>query len=71
MTSPRTSSAPLCRRFDANAAWYRLSLLTYTKLSALKSLALPSTLSAASPKRPRLTVFTLAGRLVAHAGPAS
>jgi len=31
----------------ANAAWYRLSLLTYNVLSALKSLALPPALSTA------------------------
>ena len=52
----------------ANAAWYRLSLLTYNVLSALKSLALPASLSAARPKRLRFAVFTLAGRLVSHAG---
>lgn len=45
-----------------------MSLLTYNVLSALKSLALPPALSTARPKRLRFTVFTLAGRLVAHAG---
>ena len=62
------AAVPPCGRFGANAAWYRLSLLTYNVLSALKSLALPPALSAARPKRLRFTVFTLAGRLVAHAG---
>ena len=62
------AAVPPCGRFGANAAWYRLSLLTYNVLSALKSLALPPALSAARPKRLRVTVFTLAGRLVAHAG---
>jgi len=62
------AAVPPCGRFGANAAWYRLSLLTYNVLSALKSLALPAALSAARPKRLRYTVFTLAGRLVAHAG---
>ena len=57
-----------CGRFGANAAWYRLSLLTYNVLSAMKSLALPSALTAARPKRLRYTVFTMAGRLVSHAG---
>jgi hypothetical protein len=61
------AAVPPCGRFGANAAWYRLSLLTYNVLSALKSLALPSALSAARPKRLRFTVFTLAGRLVNHA----
>jgi len=62
------AAVPPCGRFGANAAWYRLSLLTYNVLSALKSLALPASLSAARPKRLRFAVFTLAARLVAHAG---
>ena len=62
------AAVPPCGRFGANAAWYRLSLLTYNVLSALKSLALPPALSAARPKRLRFTLFTLAGRLVSHAG---
>jgi DDE family transposase len=62
------AAVPPCGRFGANAAWYRLSLLTYNVLSAMKSLALPPALSAARPKRLRFTVFTLAGRLVTHAG---
>ena len=57
------AAVPPCGRFGANAAWYRLSLLTYNVLSALKSLALPASLSAARPKRLRFAVFTLAGRL--------
>lgn len=61
------AAVPPCGRFGANAAWYRLSLLTYNVLSALKSLALPPALSAARPKRLRFTVFTLAGRLVSRA----
>ena len=62
------AAVPPCGRFGANAAWYRLSLLTYNVLSALKSLALPAPMSAARPKRLRFTVFTLAGRLLTHAG---
>jgi hypothetical protein len=61
------AAVPPCGRFGTNAAWYRLSLLTYNVLSALKSLALPPTLSTARPKRLRFTLFTLAGRLVTHA----
>ncbi len=57
-----------CGRFGANAAWYRLAALTYNVLSALKSLALPSTLSSARPKRLRFSVFHLAGRISEHAG---
>jgi hypothetical protein len=59
---------PPCGRFGANAAWYRLSLLTYNVLSAMKSLALPAHLSAARPKRLRFAVFAIAGRVVSHAG---
>lgn len=62
------AAVPPCGRFGANAAWYRLSLLTYNVLSALKSLALPQHLCDARPKRLRYTVFTIAGRVVAHAG---
>ena len=62
------AAVPPCGRFGANAAWYRLSLLTYNVLSAMKSLVLPTHLSAARPKRLRFAVFTLAGRLAAHAG---
>jgi hypothetical protein len=62
------AAVPPCGRFGANAAWYRLSLLTYNVLSALKSLALPPTLSTARPKRLRFALFTLAGRLITHAG---
>jgi hypothetical protein len=61
------AAVPPCGRFGANAAWYRLSLLTYNVLSAMKSLALPPALSTARPKRLRFTLFTLAGRLVTHA----
>jgi hypothetical protein len=62
------AAVPPCGRFGANAAWYRLSLLTYNVLSARKALALPPTLSTARPKRLRFTLFTLAGRLITHAG---
>jgi len=62
------AAVPPCGRFGANAAWYRLSLLTYNVLSALKSLGLPASLSAARPKRLRFALFTLAGRLITHAG---
>ena len=62
------AAVPPCGRFGANAAWYRLSLLTYNVLSALKSLALPASLRAARPKRLRFALFTLAGRILTHAG---
>jgi DDE family transposase len=62
------AAVPPCGRFGANAAWYRLSLFTYNLLSALKSLALPPALSTARPKRLCFALFTVAGRLVTHAG---
>jgi hypothetical protein len=62
------AAVPPCGRFGANAAWYRISLLTYNVLSAMKSLVLPAELSAARPKRLRFRVFALAGRLISHAG---
>jgi hypothetical protein len=62
------AAVPPCGRFGANAAWYRLSLLAYNILSAMKSLVLPVALSAARPKRLRFALFTMAGRLISHAG---
>lgn len=62
------AAVPPSGRFGANAAWYRLSLLTYNILSAIKSLALPPSLSWARPKRLRFSVFAIAGRIVSHAG---
>ena len=59
---------PPCGRFGANAAWYRLGLLTYNLLSALKWLALTPTMEAARPKRMRFSLFSLAGRIISHAG---
>jgi hypothetical protein len=55
---------PPCGRFGANAAWYRLSLLTYNVLSAMKSLALPSRFSSSRPKMLRFSLFSIAGRIV-------
>jgi len=61
------AAVPPCGRFGANAAWYRLSLLAYNILSAMKSLVLPAPLGAARPKRLRFALFTIAGRLISHA----
>ncbi|MFH0902168.1 MAG: hypothetical protein V2A73_16170, partial [Pseudomonadota bacterium] len=49
--------------FGANAAWYRLSLLTLNILQAMKIRALPAELEKARPKRLRFVLFTLAGRI--------
>ena len=55
-----------CAEFGANAAWFRLCLLTYNVLSALKTLALPPALADARPKRLRFLVFTLPARILSH-----
>jgi len=62
------AATPPCGRFGANAAWYRLSLLTYNILSALKALALPPKLSAASPSASASRCSTLPARISSHAG---
>jgi hypothetical protein len=62
------AGTPPCGRFGANAAWYRLALLTYNVLSAMKSLALPPKYGSAKPKKLRFALFQLAGRITEHAG---
>ena len=59
---------PPCGRFGANAAWFRIALLTYNVLSAMKSSVLPAQFSDARPKRLRFSVFTIAGRIVSKGG---
>jgi DDE family transposase len=53
--------------FGANAAWFRLAVITHNVLTALKRLALPAELLRARPKRLRFLIFNTAGRLVQHA----
>jgi hypothetical protein len=62
------AAVPPSGKFGANAAWYRLSLLTLNILTAMKLHVLPTELRKARPKRLRYTVFTLAGKLSEHAG---
>jgi len=56
-----------CGRFGANAAWFRLAVLTFNVLTALKRLALPAELIAARPKRLRFLIINTPGKLVHHA----
>lgn len=56
-----------CGRFGANAAWFRLAVLTYNVMTALKRLALPPELLTARPKRLRFLIFNTAGRVIHHA----
>ena len=53
--------------FGANAAWFRLAVIAYNVLTALKRLALPADLLTARPKRLGFLIFDTAGRLVHHA----
>jgi len=54
-------------RFNSNAAWYRLNVLTYNVLSAMRRLVLPKQLSRARPKKLRYRVFCIAGQIIRHA----
>jgi Transposase DDE domain group 1 len=55
-----------CQLFGANAAWFRINVLTFNLLTALKRLALPERYRLARPKRLRFEVFTLPGKLAVH-----
>jgi hypothetical protein len=50
-------------RFGANAAWFRLSLMTYNLVSAIRSLCLEPQERTARMKRFRLLVIAVAGRM--------
>jgi Transposase DDE domain group 1 len=54
-------------KFGANAAWYRLNLLTYNILSVLRRRALPERFRQARPKRLRYEVFTIPAEIHVHA----
>jgi hypothetical protein len=58
---------PPSGRFGANAAWYRLSLLTFNVLTVLKRAALDERYRRARPKRLRYEVFAIAAELTQHA----
>lgn len=55
------------RYFGANAAWFRLALLTHNVLVAMKRLALPPELLDARPKRLRFEILWQAARVGHHA----
>ena len=54
-------------KFGANAAWFRLNVLTYNLLTALKRLTLPGDFRTARPKRLRFRLFNTVGKVVSHA----
>ncbi len=53
-----------CGRFGANAAYWRVAVLTHNLLTLLKVVALPAALAACRPKALRFRLLHLAGRLV-------
>jgi len=52
--------------FGVNAAWYRLTMLTYNILSVLKRQCLPERLLDARPKRLRYEMFTIPAEIREH-----
>lgn len=56
-----------CAEFGANAAWYRLNVITYNVLSALKRRLLPPAEQVCKAKRLRFLAFNLAARITRHA----
>ena len=56
-----------CAEFGANAAWYRLTMLTYNVLTMIKRETLPPAQQQAKAKRVRFLIFNLAARLTRHA----
>lgn len=56
-----------CGRYGANAAWFRLAVITYNVLTAMKRLVLPANLQTARPKRLRFLIFQQPGKLIHHA----
>ena len=49
-----------CGRYGANAAWFRLAVITNNVLTAMKRLVLPADLQMARPKRLWFLILRLA-----------
>jgi hypothetical protein len=56
-------------RFQANAAWHRLNVLTNNLLCAMKILALPRKMELMRPEALRYRLLNLAGRVVRSGRP--
>lgn len=56
-----------CGEFGANAAWFRLNVLTYNVLSMLRHRGLPPEFANAKVKRLRFLVFNALATLTTHA----
>lgn len=54
-------------RFGANAAWYRLVMITHNVLVLMKRLTVPPHLRDARPKRLRFRLWTLPAKVLVHA----
>jgi hypothetical protein len=54
------------KRFFANAAWWRLNVLTYNVLSVMKRRSLPSSLWSVRLKALRYHLLCIAGRVIEH-----
>ncbi len=67
LKSEQAAAALPSGKFGANAAWFRLKVLTYNLLSALKGLNLPGDLRSARPKRLHFQLFSTIGKVVASA----
>ena len=55
-------------KFGANAAWFRLNVITCNLLTVLKHRALPERYLSARPKRLRFEIFTIPARIKEHEG---
>jgi len=55
-------------KHGANAAWFRLQVLTHNLFQFFKAVALPEEYATAYPKRLRFAIFTQFGRVISHAG---
>jgi len=67
LKNERAAAALPSGKFGANAAWFRLNVLTYNMLTALKRLTLPGDFATARPKRLRFLLFHTVGKVVHHA----
>ena len=56
-----------CGRFGANAAWFRLAVISHNVMTALKRLAMKPEMLNARPKRLRFLYFSIPGKVVHHA----
>ncbi len=50
-----------------DAAWFRLAVIAYNVLTAMKRLVLPPDLQTARPKRLRFMIFQQPGKPIQHA----